>query len=299
MVHIFFGDDDFKIKKSLDGLTAKKPEAELSVFEADQGDAFLLAVNTKSFFSPARIMVLKNGISNLKPETERQLLDSLEVDGSTDIVFIEPKKPKAAWVNQVSKNGKVTEFTKPKNTNLVAYIKEKVKEEGGDIAPLAAERLSTFVGGDLWKLEEEIIKLVLYKKGTEEPIETADVDLLVKANFEANIFALMDAVAAKNNRRAIELLNSFLESGENEIYVMTMIWRQFRNLAMAKFEENITEQSLAKKAGVHPFVAGKAIRAAKNFSKEEILAIYQKLVETDFALKSGGEAQNALLRLVI
>jgi DNA polymerase-3 subunit delta len=299
MTYLFYGDDDFKIKKSLDLLVSQKEGAELSIFEADQGDQFLLAVNTKSFFSPDRILVLKNGLGNLKPETEKHLQGSLDQNDNTVIVFVEPKKPKATWVNAISKSGKVTELTKPKNTNLVAYIKEKVKDEGGDIAPLAAERLSTYVGGDLWKLEEEIKKLVLYKQGTEEAIDTADVDLLVKANFEANIFALMDAVAAKNNRRAIELLDSFMESGENEIYVMTMVWRQFRNLAMAKFEENITEQTLAKKAGVHPFVAGKAIRSAKNFTKEEILTIYQKLVETDFALKSGADANNALLRLVI
>jgi DNA polymerase-3 subunit delta len=143
--------------------------------------------------------------------------------------------------------------------------------------------------------------LVLYKKGENEveTIDTTDVDLLVRANFEAKIFSLMDAVASKNIRRAAELLNSFLESGENEIYILTMIEKQFQNIAMAKFESNITESSFAKKADIHPYVAKKSLQQAKNFEKIEIITMYQRLMDADLKLKSGFEPKQVLLRVIM
>jgi DNA polymerase-3 subunit delta len=245
------------------------------------------------------VFIVKDILGKLTEKEEIELVEALPKDNETLLIFTELKTPKGKIPSEIKKSGTVLALEKPKTVNLVKYIKEKVAAEASDIAPLAAERLSTFVGNDLWKLDSEIEKLVLYKKGTDEPIETADVDLLVKSNFDANIFNLMDAIAAKNTARSLELLSSFLESGENGIYIFTMIWRGYRNIALAKFEDKITEQGLAKKAGLHPFVASKAIRQAKNFSKEELLSIYQKLVETDFALKSGAEPEQALQRLLI
>jgi DNA polymerase-3 subunit delta len=109
----------------------------------------------------------------------------------------------------------------------------------------------------------------------------------------------MDAFAAKNSRRAAELVNSFLDSGENEIYILTMIEKQFRNIAMAKFETNITESGLAQKAGIHPFVAKKSIQAARNFEKTEIIEMYQKLADADLKLKSGFDPKQILQRLIV
>lgn len=298
MIYLFCGNDDYRIKKETDKIIATQKDAEKELLVEDAKE-LAIKLKTNSFFAQKRLFLARGILAKLSEKETEELTLALPNDDNTVLIFIEEKSPKGKIATELKKVAKIIAAEKPKKVNLVKYIKEKVAEEGSDIAPLAAERLSTFVGTDLWKLDEEIKKLVLYKIGTEEPIETADVDLLVKANFEANIFNLMDAVATKNTSRSLELLNSFLESGENEIYILSMIWRGYRNIALAKFEEGITEQALAKKAGLHPFVAQKSARQAKNFTREELLSVYNKLVETDLALKSGAEPAQALQRLVI
>jgi DNA polymerase III delta subunit len=301
MIKLFYGKDSYGLGKEL--LAETVEGAEVYVFE--EGSPAELASNliTQSFFNPIRLFIVKNLFARLDSKEETSLLRSLtNLPPETKIIFTEEKQPtKSKIYDFIKKSGAIKIFDEAKSVNLVSFIKKEVLDAGGEIAPLAAERLASYVGPDFWQLTNEINKLVLYKMGENEiqTIETADVDLLVRANFEAKIFSLMDAVAAKNTRRSSELLNSFLESGENEIYILTMIEKQFRNIAIAKFENGITESGLAKKAGLHPFVAKKSLEQARNFEKVEIIEMYQKLMDADLKLKSGYEPKQVLLRVLI
>lgn len=301
MIYLYFGKDTYGISKELQEHTAE--DIEVNNFEF--GNIGELASNliTQSFFGSKKLFIIRNVLTDLDPKKETALLKSLSnLSRDTKVIFIEDKQPKSSKIYDfLKKEGEVKIFNEPKALSLVSFIKDQVESEGGEIAPLAAERLASYVGPDKWQLSEEIKKLVLYKKNEEEilPIDTADVDLLVKANFEANIFFLMDAFAAKNTRRATELLNDYLDYGENEIYLLTMIEKQFRNIAIAKFEDNISESTLAKRAGLHPFVAKKSISQARNFEKAEILDMYNRLIDADLKLKSGFDPKQVLLRLVI
>lgn len=302
MIYLYYGKDTYGLEKEIAKHTQKEG-IELSLFENSNISELSLNLLTQSFFGGDRIFIVKNCLLKINSGNDDLIVKSLgNLPANTKVIFVEEKMPPISkTLKYIKSNGEIRKFEELKNINLVTFIKEKVTEEGGEIAPLAAERLSTYVGPDLWQLTEEIRKLVLYKKSDEEvePIDTADVDLLVRANFEANIFGLMDAFAAKNPRRAAELINSFIDSGENEIYILTMIEKQFRNIAIAKFESNPTVDKLTKKAGLHPFVAGKSMQAARNFEKTEIIEIYRSLVDADLKLKSGFDPKQILLRLLV
>jgi DNA polymerase-3 subunit delta len=301
VIKLFYGKDSYRLGQEL--ITETSCDAEVQVF--DDGDIAELAnlLITQSFFNPRRIFIVKNLFGKLDLKTEKSMYRSLEnLPPDTTVIFTEEKQPvKSKIYDLLKKEGEIKAFDDPKSVNLVSFIKKQVEDAGGEIAPLAAERLASYVGPDFWQLKNEIDKLVLYKMGENEvqTIETTDVDLLVRANFEAKIFSLMDAVAAKNTRRAAELLNSFLESGENEIYILTMIEKQFQNIAMAKFESKITETELAKRAGIHPYVAKKSLNQARNFEKVEIINMYNRLMDADLKLKSGFEPKQVLLRVLI
>lgn len=301
MLKLFVGTDNYTIGKEVSKITAT-PDVEVNIVENSTIADLIPWLGTDSFFSQKRVFVVKNLLGKIEKKDEEKLIEVIKnLPNDTEVVFTEEKElTKSSVYKFLKEKGTIKLFPEGKSVNLVAFIKEKVQEEGGEIAPLAAERLASFVGPNLWQLSEEVKKLVLYKKGglEVEPIQTADVDLLVKANFEANIFALTDAIAARNTKKSIELLNSFLESGENAIYILTMIERQFKNIAMAKFE-NVSDFVLAKKAGIHPFVAKKSVQQAKNFTKDEIIRIYQRLSWADLKLKSGAEPNQILLRILV
>lgn len=299
MIKYFWGEDDFRISRAIAEESAKKSEAVVNHFGKGQVEDFIMSLNSVSFFNPNRILILEDASEGLKDKDKKLLKANLrDLDKNTTIIVREKRAPIKFWVEL---GATVTGFVVLKGPELVRYIKEKVKELGGDIAPLAAERLAGYVGSDLWQLEEEIKKLVLYKKTDTvevQPIETADVDLLVHANFEANIFNLVDAIASRNTKKAEKLLSSFIEEGENPLYLLSMVTRQIRNIAMVKFE-SVSKDVFANRAGVHPYVAQKTIEQAKNFSERDVKEFYEKLVRVDLSLKSGGDPGQALQSLII
>jgi DNA polymerase III delta subunit len=301
MIKLFYGPDTYSINSELEKIEEKNP-AEFKTIGVENIKDFIANLSSSSFFSEKRVFVARDIIPALTEKQVELLLEALRgIDKETDVYFIEGSKPKALKIfNEVKKVGEIKEYGMDKNINLVTFIKQEVESNGGTIAPLAAERLATFVGQDLWQLSEEAKKLVLYKTsdGKVEEIQTADVELLTHASFEATIFELTDAIAAKNLRRAATLINNFLKDGENDIYILTMISRQFKNIALAKFEPGATPASLAKSAGIHPYVAGKSFQQARNFDKKEIINMYDRLEDADLKLKSGADPGQTLLRLV-
>lgn len=302
MIYLFYGDDGFNLSKKIEDLVeaANKAGAEVLYFRVENIADLTPTLLAKSFFSTKRLFVVNNILEAASTSGAEALMDAVtSLDSGTDIIFVEEKSPKKSKLADLIKTKATAKnFEIPKNVEVVSYIKEKTKEYNSDIAPLAAERLATLVGPDMWQLEEEIKKLVLFTRGTEEQIQTSAVELLVKSDFESTVFVLLDAISTKNTNRAAELINSFIDAGENAIYILTMIEWQFRNIAMAKFEEGISEFALSKKAKLNPFVAKKAVAQARNFTQPEILAMYRKMVWADLKLKSGHDPKQVLLRLV-
>jgi DNA polymerase III subunit delta len=298
MINYFYGDDSFRIQSAIDNIVSRKKEAQVLRFDKSAHKELLLSLASQSFFDPFRIFVLEEVLSSLKEKELDKLLSQLKgQEKKLLLVAVEKKAPSKNLTPHISETG---QFEVLKGGALIAFIKEKVAQEGGDISPLAAERLAGYVGNNLWQIEEEVKKLVLYKKDNNEviPIETADVDLLVHATFEANIFNFVDAVATKNTKRAESLLGSFMSSGENPLYLLTMITKQIRNIAIIKFD-NVSEANFAQRAGVHPFVAKKSFQQSKNFSQLEVAELYRRLVWADVMLKSGGEPGQVLQKLIV
>lgn len=297
MIYLIWGKDQFNIQLELNKILKVHHDAQLEKPKDIATKDYINEILTDSFFDNQRVIVAHELLIQVnKEKSEKELIGALgKITESTIPIFIENAEPKGALKKYLTQNATIKHLDKPQGRDLIDHIKKRSADFGGEISPLAAERLASYVGPDYWQLEEELKKLSLYKKDDplDQTIEVADIDELVKASFEANIFELMDAISQKNSARSITLLDLFLDSGENEIYILTMIARQFRNIAMAKID-NLSEAELAKKAGIHPYVAKKSIAQARNFSLEEIANTYGRIAQADFSLKSGHQPKKAL-----
>jgi DNA polymerase III subunit delta len=202
------------------------------------------------------------------------------------------------------------EFKKLNNSELSAWIKKEVEARGGAIAPRAIQVLIGLIGYDLWQIDREMDKLINFKSGGKpaltsggapEIIDEKDVEELVKGNFDDNIFALTDALGARNKSLAIKLLEEQFALGANEIYLLTMMTRQIKIILQARQALDLGQSSreLISEFKINPFVAQKAMEQARNFSLEALKIIFSKLVEIDFKIKSGQGEPQALLGLLI
>ena len=144
--------------------------------------------------------------------------------------------------------------------------------------------LVSLVGSDMWKLNNEINKLVVEEEGV---IEIDKIKELVSENFNDNIFELTDAVAEKNKKTFLYLLERHLRSGTDSSYLLSMLIRQFRILLQAKsiLEEN-PYANLSTELKIPFFVEKKIKNQAGKYSLDQLKKIYGQLVAIDIELKT-------------
>ena len=134
--------------------------------------------------------------------------------------------------------------------------------------------------------EQEIHKLLAYVN-YQRAVETDDVQNLTTDSSQGDIFAMVDALSAKDGRKALQVLHKLLEE-EDPRGIFPMIIRQFRLLILAReiLDDQGPGANFARLMGVHPFVADKTVRQASQFSLPVLEAVYRRLLEMDEALKT-------------
>ncbi|HUW45052.1 MAG TPA: DNA polymerase III subunit delta [Dehalococcoidia bacterium] len=221
------------------------------------------------------------------PETTVLMLVDEEVKGHNPLL------------KKLSPLAEVRTFPLLRGRDLKAWIQQRVKEEGGDITPQAVNLLAELIGGDLWAMNGEIQKLLLYSQ--ERPISENDVRQLVSYAQEANIFALVDAVAEGRTELAQRILHRLYHEGMAPTYILVMITRQFRLIAQARdLGKGLSRLQIQDRLGLKSsYGLDKTLRQAKLYDFEGVKRAYDKLLETDLAIKTGKYSDKLALELLV
>lgn len=318
MILFLYGEDNFRLKQKLKEIKQKyldqsSNDANFSVLNFEDNTDFQKIksdIEAMPFLTDKRMVVLENYLKSKSTKLQDEIKDYLEkVPEKTIVIFMEegtPDKRKALFKDLKKKADKSWEFFTLKPYELEKWIRAEVSKQGGKIDNQTVQLLASYVGADLWQMQNEIDKLILYKgilrqAQDKEPITNPDVELLVKAKLNTNIFNLIDALGFKDAKKATNLLEELFESGENEVYIMTMVIYQFRNILIVKdlLERGDNRDKIGKKAHMHPFVLQKTLTQAKNFTMPRLKEIYQKLADTDLAIKTGQMESKIALNLLL
>lgn len=313
MIFFLHGEDSYSAQEKLKRIKEKFQKEidpsgiNINVFAGEnfEVEKFNTTASQGGFLVKKRLIIVKNLLTS-KPnqDTAESLSDLLKkIQNSENIfVFYEaglPDKRTVLFKTLNDKKNLVQEFKPLDNFKLKQWITDYLKAKGGLIKPEAADLLAAAVGNNLWQLSQEIDKLMAYKNG--EAIQIVDVKTLVKGRVDDNIFQLTEAIAGGNRKLALKLVQEQLAEGLNEIYLLTMIVRQFRIITslFSLTEQKINEASMAKETGWHPFVIKKSLAIAKKFTLAKLQKIYAGLADVDKKLKSTSLSPEALIDLVI
>jgi len=310
MIIFLYGEDSYRSRQKLNEIIEeykKTHKSGLNLIFADcEEDNINISdlkdkIRQASMFKEKKLTIISNLFSshNLKDEFLKGIKDFL---GSEDIIIIYEKgniKENDSLFKSLKKNSKSQEFKKLEGIQLKNWIKKEVEKRGGIIDNNALQTLINYVRNDLWGMSNEIQKLINFKKN--KSISEKDVETLVKAKIETDIFKTIDAVGLKNKKQALNLLYQHLESGDNPIYLLSMIGYQFRNLLVVKdlIEKSNPYALIVKKSGLHPFVVKKSYLQARRFSFPELKKIYQKIFQADLDIKTGKIEPEVALEMLI
>ena len=252
-----------------------------------------------SMFKGKKLFIVKGMFDNKKLKEE--FLENVKIFlESEDIIllFQEGKIPSSGALLKFlkrSKNVKICEFKPLEAEKLRSWTRRQFKDSRVDIEPEALKKLIDFVGNNLWRMSNEIKKIISFKgKGS---VSIQDIETLIEPKIDADIFKTIDAIALRDKKQALKLIREHLEKGDYPLLILSMINFQFRNIVIIKdmMEKNIPYGDILRKTKLHPFVVRKSCNLARKFSKEELKKIYQDIFKVDFNIKTGKiEPQTAL-----
>lgn len=246
-------------------------------------------------------------------EAEELTIGLSQTPETSDIVFVDGKldKRRALWtgyrrtsddaggdvrvdgLGALVKSGVIQSESlgTPDSRSLPGWVQRQAKDQHIDIDRQATASLANFVGPNLRQLGNELQKLAVYASG--RTITSADVRLMVSDASEALIWDLTDAVSQRNAKGAMLALHALRRGDANPFYLLTMIARQYRIILKVKDAMSAVgrpnEHDIAKQVGESPYPVKKAMQQAGAYSLEELEGILGRLVETDFAMKTGAD----------
>lgn len=311
MILFLFGADAFRSRQKLNEIVAKfklTDKGGLNLVTLDMSERkladFNKVIGAMPFLAPSRLVIVKNLLAESDVKTQEAVLTALEqkkVPSTTTVVFFEyqPVDKRLKAFKGLKKLAKSQEFASLSEYELTGWIKGEVRQRGGQIAARAADRLAALAGTDLWRISTELDKLLSYCRGRE--IEIKDVEVLVKADLDENIFHLVDAIGQGDCKNALKLLHENLALGKNEQYLLAMIAFQFRNLAQVVplKEKGMSPDEMKRELGMHPFVIRKTMNQARHFNMKKVEQVYDKLVNADLAMKTGKIDPRTALDLLV
>lgn len=297
MIILIAGSDNYRINSLIVEIKSGFDDFNITSFRDNYDLAMIRkACDNLTFFDDKKLIMI-TGASKIKEKKTQSEFNELIacLSPSITMVFIEEEDVrKTNWLyHSVVKYGKVEEILPLKPFEVSLWVKERVKEAGGTIGNPEADMLARILGDDLWRISNEVDKLLLYDKN----ITKDSIKKLVEPEFLDSVFSLLDAISEKNEKKALMLLNDFLRDDGNEIYLVSMLARQIRNLMMIKelSEEGKKENEIASLTKLHPFVVKNTRRQSKNFSFNQLARYHHLLLEIDLQLKSTATDPKILL----
>lgn len=158
---------------------------------------------TLPFFAERRLIVLENTgfLKNATPELAEYLKDMPE---TTYMIFVESELDKRGKLYKaIKEKGHIVELKRQDEKTLIRWILGMAKKEKLQMSEAAVRYLLAKTGNDMENLGQELEKLFCYCMNHTE-ITAADIDEICTTQIGNHIFDMVDAVAAKEQKKALD-----------------------------------------------------------------------------------------------
>ncbi len=265
---------------------------------------------TMPFFAEYRAVVVENSglFAPKKKDNEspaspmEELTDYISrIPETTCLIFVDEAADKRSRLfKEISRIGYAANMSRPSEKDLKLWIGSTLKKAGKKITERTADHLMNIVDNDMENMRQELEKLICYT-GTRDVVTDADVDEICSVHIENRIFDMIDAMAIKNQKRAMRRYGDLLALREAPMKILYLIARQFNTLLQIK-ELTVRGYSaavIAERTGMRDYVVRKNIDLTRKFSLEELKGILALCAELEEAVKAGRMADRIAVDLLV
>ena len=326
MLHILSGEDDFSINRELDTIKKGIGDQEMLATNTNtldgktvSADEFRAVCESAPFLSEKRLVVVQGLLDRFgikassrgvktpkKPENQPAAYEAFgncifKLPPSTILVLIEDEiKDSNPLLKMISPKAKIRNFPLLKASELRQWVTNHVITEGCKISVPALNLLVRLIGSNLWVMTSELNKLATYAYGRQ--IEEKDVKALVSYTQQSSVFNLVDAIMEFKANEAESILQQLMDQGATATYLLAMLYRQMRLIVRARDlkRQGIKETEMRQRLGVaSEYVVKKTLEQAARYSMPRIKQVYQQLLDTDIAIKTGKYTEELALNILV
>ena len=243
---------------------------------------------TLPFLSERRVIFI-TGSGLFKSGGEKMAEYLAEPNETAYFVFSESEVDKRSKLfKTVQSKGYAAEFAVQDETTLKRWVAGVLAKDGKKITENTVQLLLSKTGTDMDNIQMELEKLVCYCMDR-EVVTDADVEAVCTTRISSHIFDMINAIADKQQKKALELYYDLLALKEPPMRILFLIARQCNMLLQAKElkSRGYDNRTIGSKLGVPPFIAGKYLAQAARFSSSILHRAVQQCVEAEEAIKSG------------
>ncbi len=328
MIIYLYGPDTYRSRQKLKVLVDKfKREIDPSGINIEYIDGATAttqeverAIKTPPFLAPKRMVVIERILENKDTAVGEAALDGVSQvpvdkvitlfwEGAVKQTKRKPAKatkkpskvkPKLGAILEKEKFAQHFELLTP--SQVKEFANTLFKERAGTIERDALTVLVDTIGNDLWRLSNEINKLIAHANN--KSIAVADVEKLVTSKLEQDVFALTDAISERRTADALRLISEQFSAGVAPLELLSTITWQIRTMIMVQdfISQNgagYSPERVAAGLSIHPFVAKKIMRVVDRHSADTLKKTYHGLRNIDRKIKTSQENPQALLDLLV
>ena len=305
-VYLLYGTEDYLKRQYRDKLKHALVEPDDTMnFSAYEGKdinpkELIDLSETLPFFKEKRMILVEN--SGFFKNSCDDLAEYMsQVPESTCFVFVEEEVDKRSKLfKAASRAGSAVEFETPKEDMLVRWILGRIQREGKKITQSVMQLFLSKTGSDMENIDKELEKLICYTLDKTE-ISAVDVEAICTGQTENKIFEMIDAISAKNQKKALDLYYDLLALKEAPMRILFLIARQFQNLLLIKSmsAKGYPAVSIAKTAGMPSFAVQKNLRQAGAFKINQLKEAIEDCGQAEEDVKTGRMADQLAVELLI
>ena len=305
--YLIVGSDELKSSRAVERMRARLGKSGMVEFNLDerdmtkdpQVDDIVASLNTFPMGAEFRLVILTN-CDKLPKAMSEPLVEYFANPSPTTVCLV--------VATTLAKNTRLYKAIKklgdkaiidcaPKKTwEMPPQVVKMAAAHGKAMGLPAAEALVARSGENTRMLDNELKKLASMVTGSE--ITLADIERHVMRTAEVKPWEFLNAVAARDLVRSLELLK--LQPAKSEVRLWSLLVTRLRELIIAKSLDTRGQGSqLATTLGVQGWQVKNHLSWARRWRMDELLDALSQAIEVELALKGSRDSELALRMWVI
>lgn len=243
---------------------------------------------TMPFLAQRRVIMLEN--SGIFARGGEELAVYLGSPSETAyFVFVEPMVDKRSKLYKAATaRGRAIEFKAQDEQVLKRWILGFLKKDNKNITERDLNLFLDKTGTDMENIRGELEKLLCYCMD-KDVITAQDIEAVCTKQVSSQIFDMINAVAERKQKIAMELYYDLLTLKEPPMRILFLITRQFNLLLQVKELKNkgLDAGSIGEKTGLAGFIARKYVAQAAKFREADLRKALSDCVDAEEAVKTG------------